>query len=177
MYEHLANFWGGPPNDYHLAIYSTWSRYEWGMVITGNVQVSKSHLSLGRDLVIPGRLSEEALKPYKALAHAIKGSSGRTLAVMQLSHAGRQSSNFIGGRHPFKRPLAPSAIAVGMTTPLDDPVAAMVHNILFQTPKEMSLEDIEEVVAGFVRGARLAHESGFDGVELHVAHGCEYVIY
>ncbi|KDQ50384.1 hypothetical protein JAAARDRAFT_200060 [Jaapia argillacea MUCL 33604] len=35
----------------------------------------------------------------------------------------------------------------------------------------MSTEDIDDVVIEFVRGARLAAESGFDGVELHASHG------
>lgn len=172
MYEHLSNFLGGPPNAYHFALYSSWSIHDWGMVITGNVQVSNSHLTLGRDLVVPEQLDEASLKPYKTLAKSIKGPDGRTLAIMQLSHAGRQSSNFIGGRYPFEAPLAPSAIAVGSSVAQDDPVAAMIQSIMFQTPKEMSKMDIDEVAKGFVKGARLAQHSGFDGVELHVAHGC-----
>ncbi|KXN81689.1 NADH oxidase [Leucoagaricus sp. SymC.cos] len=171
MYEHLSDFLGGPPTAYHIALYSSWSRYDWGMVITGNVQVSPSHLTLGRDLIVPEKLNDVSLKPYKALASAMKGPDRRTLAVMQLSHAGRQSSNFIGGRYPFERPLAPSAIPVGSSSSQDDPVAAMIQSVLFQTPKEMSLEDINDVVRRFVKGARLAHRTGFDGVELHVAHG------
>lgn len=144
------------------------------MVITGNVQISNSHLTLGRDLVVPEQLDEASLKPYQTLAKYIKGPERRTLAIMQLSHAGRQSSNFIGGRYPFEAPLAPSAIAVGSSATQDDPVAAMIQSIMFQTPKEMSHTDITEVAKGFVRGALLAHQSGFDGVELHVAHGCKY---
>ncbi|EKM77403.1 hypothetical protein AGABI1DRAFT_93471 [Agaricus bisporus var. burnettii JB137-S8] len=171
MYEHLANFFGGSPNEFHLALYSIWSRYEWGMVITGNVQVSPSHLTLGRDLVVPKHLDEASIKPYKALANAIKGSGGRTLAILQLSHAGRQSPNTIGGRFPFAKPLAPSAIRVGTNLTLDDPIALMVHKILFQTPEEMSLADFDSVLEGFQRGARLAHMSGYEGIELHVAHG------
>lgn len=173
MYEHLANFFGGSPNEFHLALYSIWSRYEWGMVITGNVQVSPSHLTLGRDLVVPKHLDEASIKPYKALANAIKGSGGRTLAILQLSHAGRQSPNIIGGRFPFAKPLAPSAIRVGTNLTLDDPIALIFHKILFQTPEEISSVDFDSVLEGFQRGARLAHMSGFEGIELHVAHGCE----
>jgi 2,4-dienoyl-CoA reductase-like NADH-dependent reductase (Old Yellow Enzyme family) len=173
MYEHLAKFFGGPPTEFHLALYSIWSRYEWGMVITGNVQVAQSHLTLGRDLIVPERLNDASIKPYKALANAIKGPDRRTLAILQLSHAGRQSPNTIGGRLPFVKPLAPSAIPVGTNLTLNDPIALMFHKILFQTPKEMSPMDFSLVLAGFHRGARLAQRAGFDGIELHVAHGCE----
>jgi 2,4-dienoyl-CoA reductase-like NADH-dependent reductase (Old Yellow Enzyme family) len=36
----------------------------------------------------------------------------------------------------------------------------------------MSLENIDDVVEAFVRGAKLAVLAGFDGVQLHAAHGC-----
>lgn len=39
------------------------------------------------------------------------------------------------------------------------------------TPREATLEDIDVVVAAWVRGARLAKEAGFAGCQLHGAHG------
>lgn len=97
----------------------------------------------------------------------------QTLALMQLSHAGRQSSNFIGGRPPFRAPLAPSAVRVG-TNADKGLIASLIHKIAFQVPRAMSLEDIHEVISKFARGAEFACRAGFDGVQLHVAHGCEY---
>jgi len=174
MYEHLSRFLGGPPNDYHLALYTSWSRYDWGMIVTGNVQVSGSHLTLGRDLAVPDQLNDTSLKPFKNLASATKGPNGYTLAIMQLSHAGRQSPNLLGGRYPFMPPSAPSPISVGLRTAGHNFVTAVIQGLLFQTPKELSIAEIDGVVERFVKGARLAHLSGFDGIELHVAHGCTY---
>lgn len=37
----------------------------------------------------------------------------------------------------------------------------------------MSEQEIEEVIGLFVNSAKVAEEAGFDGVELHSAHGCE----
>jgi 2,4-dienoyl-CoA reductase-like NADH-dependent reductase (Old Yellow Enzyme family) len=37
----------------------------------------------------------------------------------------------------------------------------------------MSLADIDDAVEAFVRGAKLAKLAGFDGIQLHAAHGCE----
>jgi len=121
MYEHLASFLGGPPNQNHLNLYSNWAKHGWGMIITGNVQVSSSHLSLGRDLVVPKSLCEATLAPWKALARCIHNEVDRkrkngTLAIMQLNHTGRQSPNLLGGRYPFISPLAPSAIRVGSSS-------------------------------------------------------------
>lgn len=39
------------------------------------------------------------------------------------------------------------------------------------TPREATLEDIDDVVAAWVHGARLAKEAGFAGCQLHGAHG------
>ncbi|KAF8974330.1 hypothetical protein BDZ97DRAFT_1751158 [Flammula alnicola] len=184
MYEHLAAFNGGPPNAYHFRLYSEWARYDWGMIITGNVAISQDHLTLGRDVVLPASRdmnSEEVLHPFRKLAECIHGratfraphetSSGNcsnTLAIMQLNHAGRQSSNFIGGRLPFHAPLAPSSIRVGSG---DTFMSKIVNSIMFQTPKSMSKDDVLSVIDRFVEGAILAHRTGFDGVQLHVAHG------
>jgi 2,4-dienoyl-CoA reductase-like NADH-dependent reductase (Old Yellow Enzyme family) len=89
---------------------------------------------------------------------------------MQLSHAGRQSPNVLGGRTPFVSPMAPSAVAVGSKAP--DIFARALHYAVFQTPRPMSVVDVDDVVRAFVRGAEVAARAGFDGVQLHAAHGC-----
>ncbi|KAF7325583.1 hypothetical protein MKEN_00407900 [Mycena kentingensis (nom. inval.)] len=168
LYEHLATLSGGPPNHLHNALYALWGDHDWGTVMTGNVQVSSTHLSLGRDLVLPADTEEKNIAPFRALADAIHGRRAhRPLAIMQLSHAGRQSPNMLGGRAPFAPPWAPSAVRVGASGFL----SSLLHRLMFQTPLEMSLRDIDTVVDAFVHGARVAAAAGFDGVELHAAHG------
>jgi 2,4-dienoyl-CoA reductase-like NADH-dependent reductase (Old Yellow Enzyme family) len=41
--------------------------------------------------------------------------------------------------------------------------------LIFGTPREMSRQDIEAVIDKFAAAARLAHDSGFQGVEVHAA--------
>ncbi|EIW83221.1 FMN-linked oxidoreductase [Coniophora puteana RWD-64-598 SS2] len=197
MYEHLASFSGGPPNDYHLGLYSTWadSSSPWGMVMTGNVQVARGHQTLGRDMLVPVQLTDDAVAPYARLARAIHGldsgisstdanpdgTGNGTLAIMQLSHAGRQSPNIIGGRGFFESPLSASSIRVGTSKRrrqsghasylLNDLIANFSYWLLFQKPREMSIADIDELVQQFINGAILATRSGFDGVQIHAAHG------
>ncbi len=120
------------------------------MVITGNVQVCPRHLTLGADMVVPEILSDESLAPWQTLANSMKGDSEetgrpRTLAVMQLSHAGRQSTNFVGGRIPFMPPSAPSSVGLGSTTK-DAWVSRLLYRLLFQTPRSMSKSEIDDVV-------------------------------
>jgi len=185
MYEHLASFPGGPPNEYHLRLYSEWAKYDWGIVVTGNVQTTPDHLTLGRDTVLPtSEVTDERLLPFQKLAQSIHGlyphqspelarcrRPNKTLAIMQLNHPGRQSTNFIGGRLPFHAPSAPSPIPLGHGTN-SSLTSRLVNFILFQKPRMMSHGDIQQVVKGFIDGAVTAYRAGFDGVQLHVAHGC-----
>ncbi|KAG2154256.1 uncharacterized protein EDB93DRAFT_1081670 [Suillus bovinus] len=176
MYEHMANFSGGPPNDFHYGLYSEWAKHGWGMIITGNVPVSPQHLTLGRDMVVPPILDVEDIKPFRRLAQVIHGAvdGTRPLAIMQLSHAGRQSSNFLGGRPLFVPPLAPSPIRVGAGHDENygrGAISDLMFHALFQVPTEMTTHDILNVQSSFVRGALLAYRSGFDGIQLHAAHG------
>jgi len=192
MYEHLATFPGGPPNAHHIQLYSEWAKHEWGMVVTGNVQVAPNHLTLGRDIVLPtvpalSEPSEQDLLPFCRLADAIHGlrdqTNGvqvrnKTLAIMQLNHPGRQSSNFIGGRWPLQPPLAPSALRIGVgSTRTTGFMGELVNKLMFQTPKEMSKTEVQGALNSFVQGAVFASRAGFDGVQVHVAHGCKFIIY
>ncbi|KAG1763479.1 hypothetical protein EDD22DRAFT_887069 [Suillus occidentalis] len=176
MYEHMANFSGGPPNEFHYGLYSEWAKHGWGMILTGNVQISPQHLTLGCDIVVPPTLNAKDLKPFEKLAEVIHGAvdGTRSLAIMQLSHAGRQSANFIGGRPPFVPPLAPSSVRVGAGHTENrgrGAISDLMFHALFQVPTEMTTLDILDVQSSFVRGALLAYNSGFDGVQLHAAHG------
>ena len=188
MYEHMAPLFGGLPNADHFALYSLWSQGGWGMIITGNVQVSQDHLTLGRDMVVPKTVTSDALRSYKALALAMRPASEqynqeshdvsrpRTLVIMQLSHAGRQSPIVLGGRLPLSPPFAPSALRIGRNEHSSANLrwfARLVYKIGFQTPRAMSVQDIDHLVDRFVVGAKLAHDAGFDGVELHASHGCK----
>jgi 2,4-dienoyl-CoA reductase-like NADH-dependent reductase (Old Yellow Enzyme family) len=185
MYEHMATLFGGLPNAHHLALYNLWSRGGWGMIITGNVQVSRDHLTLGKDMVVPEAITSDTLHTYKTLAHAMRPvsernfsknrddvSMPRTLIIMQVSHAGRQSPILLGGRSLFVPPLAPSAFVLGRNAP--NWFARLMYRIAFLTPRTMSMQDIDNVVNRFVLSANLAHDAGFDGIELHASHGCKF---
>lgn len=174
MYEHLAGAGGGPPNEKHFRLYELWAKGGWGMILTGNVQVSPSHLSLGADCVIPQSDSPLDLEPWKHFAAAIHASNStaeRPLAVLQLSHSGRQSPRFVGGRWPWIRALAPSERRLGSDRKVGF-LGDLIFKIGFDIPKSMTRQDIDEAVKQFVHGAIVAWKAGFDGVELHASHGC-----
>ncbi|KIJ58190.1 hypothetical protein HYDPIDRAFT_189528 [Hydnomerulius pinastri MD-312] len=186
MYEHLSKIYGGPPNEYHMGLYTEWAKHDWGMIVTGNIQVSQQHLTLGRDIVVPIVIDEKTLAPFKQLARVMHGEdarepANRALAVVQLSHVGRQSPNFIGGRKMGLPPLAPSPVRVGSNKRVQSSDGATTLEVqdtphpslraMFQVPREMTIQDIKEVQQAFIRGALTALEAGFDGVQVHCAHG------
>jgi 2,4-dienoyl-CoA reductase-like NADH-dependent reductase (Old Yellow Enzyme family) len=136
-------------------------------VSLGNVQVDANHICTATDLSVDHTLSDDkiiaAWKPWAAAC-----SEHGTPAVMQLCHPGRQSPAGAGKRGFFAKPIAPSAVALQMGPGI---VAKAITALLFGTPREMSVSDIETVVKQFAKSARLAAASGFAGVEIHGGHG------
>lgn len=127
-------------------------------------------------MVVPKELTPESLAPFVQLLETIKWnpvSRLEPLAIMQLNHTGRQAPRIIGGRGYFGRPSAPSAVPLRSRNESDGVVSKFLYHWLFPTPEELTDEGVEDVIEGFVRGAKLAMEAGFDGVQIHASHGCE----
>ncbi|WP_457575410.1 oxidoreductase [Desulfomarina sp.] len=83
-----------------------------------------------------------------------------SIAILQMFHCGRMSWPEV---NPAARTVAPSAIAPAQDNPLTESP--------YPIPEMMSRFDISHVITGFVETARGAIEAGFDGVEIHGAHG------
>ena len=110
--------------------------------------IDSKHLESAGNLLFN---SEEMIPKLQPLAAA--GTSRGNHFWVQISHSGRQTSRLVN-----THPKAPSEV--------------QLHKIgLFGKPKEMSQEDIEEVIAGFRKAARIAKAAGFTGVQIHSAHG------
>lgn len=93
--------------------------------------------------------NDAALPALTALASVIKKNGAR--AIIQLNHGGRMAKSRISGMQP----VAPSPIPAAQG----------------EMPHELSVEEIASIVALFARAATRAREAGFDGVEVHAAHG------
>ncbi len=83
---------------------------------------------------------------------------------IQLAHAGRKASTDVPWRN--EKPLAPSE---GGWQPLaPSPISFDEES---PVPREMTKEDIKEVVSQFADGARRSLAAGFRVIEIHMAHG------
>ncbi|CAJ0538922.1 Ff.00g067930.m01.CDS01 [Fusarium sp. VM40] len=147
--------------------YGAWAEGGWGMILTGNVQVDDTYLGGFGDCAMSDTLPEEKiLEAYKAYAGICRRNG--TPAIMQINHPGRQSPLGAGKKSYMAKNIAPSAVQLHMG---DDIISKIITTVVFGTPKEMSVADIEDVIQRFAKTARIAAEAGFDGVEIHAAHG------
>jgi len=150
MEENMAAA-GHLPGDDIFQLYKTWSAGGTGLLITGNVMVDH------RAMTGPGGIALEAdtpLEPFKKWAKA--GTQNTTKIWMQINHPGRQVYAAMGGQV-----FSPSDVSLDMGK----------HSKLFSKPKPMTEPEIQELIQRFVTTASRAAEAGFDGVQIHAAHG------
>lgn len=138
----------GEPSERLIRLYERLGRGGTGLLITGNAIVDPGGRTERYNVLMVGERGES----LAAWARAAKANGSAVL--MQLSHAGRQTPRMVTWR-----PVAPSA--VGLTR----------KGGLFAKPEPLTLPQIELLVARFGRAAAMAQAAGFDGVQIHGAHG------
>lgn len=120
----------------------------WGMIITEDYSVTPHGKGYQ---FIPGFYLDEHIELNKELTRRVHQFDAKIFC--QMYHPGRQSSHMVNGN---VQPVAPSGTK--------DPIC-------MDLAKEMTIEEIENLVEEFGKAARRCKESGFDGIELHCAHG------
>jgi 2,4-dienoyl-CoA reductase-like NADH-dependent reductase (Old Yellow Enzyme family) len=139
------------PDERLVSLYRRWGAGGAGLLITGNVMVHAEALTGPGGIVLDERA---ALDPIVRWAEA--GKAGGAAMWMQISHPGRQVQAQMPGVA-----WAPSAVAIELGK----------HSKRFARPVAMTAAQIEETVGRFATTAALADGAGFDGVEIHAAHG------
>ncbi len=118
-----------------------------GLVIVEHSYISPEGKYSSRQL---GIWRDELIEGLSKLSSIIKGCGA--VAVIQLNHAGGRANPAVCNC----KPIAPSPVLVPRG---------------FDIPREMTSEDFERVLKAFREAAIRAVKAGFDGVELHGAHG------
>ncbi|TID26743.1 Multifunctional tryptophan biosynthesis protein [Venturia nashicola] len=154
------------PNTNFESAYAQWGTGGWGAILTGNVMIDARYKGDAGDLAIESDPTQRPIDLWKAYANAIQkeGSPG----IVQLNHPGRQSPLGAGSRGLWDKNIAPSAVGLNIGENL---VARMASGLVFGTPREMTVQDIDDVKRRFVEAAQFVAEVGFKGIELHAAHG------
>lgn len=148
---------GNIPNSLMAEYYG--QRASAGLIVTEGTSPSPNGLGYAR---IPGMFSREQRDGWRRVTEAVHAGGGRIF--IQLMHAGR-----VGNRvnlPPGAELLAPSAVAMSGNIWTD-----VKGEQPYDTPREMTVDDIATAVAEYGRAASLAIEAGFDGVEVHGANG------
>ncbi len=139
------------PGDRMLRLYQRWARGGLGLIVTGNVMVDARAMTSAGGIVLD---EHSPLEPFRQWADAAHTGGGQVW--MQINHPGRQVPAELPGVK-----LAPSPIALDLGA----------QSKRFATPVAMTDAQVEEVIGRFVTTAVRAVEAGFDGVEIHAAHG------
>ena len=120
-----------------------------GLIITGYAYISKS----GQSFVdMNGIHTDRHIAGYTKMTQAVHEAGGKI--VMQIAHCGTGSETTArtGGDY----------MAVSLTDKMPN---------YGKPAREMTEEDIESIIASFGQAARRVEAAGFDGVQIHGAHG------
>lgn len=134
-----------------LGLYRQWGAGGAGLILTGNVMVAADAVTGPGGVVLDDR---QSLAPFQDWSRSAKAEGARIW--MQINHPGRQ---VFAKTNP--EAIAPSAVPVEMGR----------YSGLFTRPRAMTEADIRRVIDQFATTASLAEKAGFDGVEVHAAHG------
>lgn len=145
----------GIPTPELIRVYQRWGEGGLGLILTGNVMIFTDQLEAQGNLIIPAGtpFEGERFDAFKELcAQAKKHGS---LFVGQVSHPGRQTASNL-------QPDPVSASDVQL-----EPRIGME----FAKPHPATIEEIKTIKAAFVHAAQFLYKAGYDGIELHGAHG------
>jgi 2,4-dienoyl-CoA reductase-like NADH-dependent reductase (Old Yellow Enzyme family) len=139
----------GTVTDTYVDFYRTLAHGGVGTIITGWMSVAANgrsmhnHIGIWEDYFISG---------IKKAADAVHREAPGTVLIAQIGHAGRN----IVSKNDMSEPVGPSAV------PLP---------ILKKRARALTLEEIEKIVEQSIDAIARVREAGFDGVQLHGAHG------
>ncbi|WP_067710831.1 nitroreductase family deazaflavin-dependent oxidoreductase [Nocardia yamanashiensis] len=136
------------PDERLQRLYARWSSGGYGLIVTGNVMVDRRHCGEPGNVAIEDERHLDALTRWAKVAK-----EGGSKVWVQLNHPGRQSNPMV----TRNRAVGPSAIGVSIPG--------------WPAPRALTEEEILDIVRRFGTAARVAEAAGFDGVQIHGAHG------
>lgn len=145
MYQ-VANH-NGRATDFHFTHYTARAIGQVGLIIVEATGVTPNGRITDECL---GLYDDQQIEPLKCIVDGVH-QYGSKIAI-QLNHAGRKCTAVDG----VDEIVGPSQIA---------------YNDEYRTPKGLSIDEIKNVIEAFKQAAIRAEKAGFDGIEIHGAHG------
>jgi 2,4-dienoyl-CoA reductase-like NADH-dependent reductase (Old Yellow Enzyme family) len=132
-------------SDLGVAFYKALSEGGVGLIISGMMAVMREDIPFSTMTCI---YEDRLISSIQKIADAVHQAQNGCKVIAQIGHGGMQT--------PAEHPVAPSAIAWPR---------------IEKTLHVLSTNEVENIITHFVRAAMRAREAGFDGVEIHCAHG------
>ncbi len=178
-YENAATA-KGEVSDLLVELYRNLARGGVGLIITGAAGVYSKAIPGG----LPIRADADSFIPtLRMVPCAVRKGAPDCKIMLQLGHPGRQVIHRENGPKILPA-LSPALLAYIRKHPevMSPPEEALrvveptapspLNDTTFdRTPRALTPEEIAEIIEAFAEGVRRAQEAGFDGVQLHAAHG------
>jgi 2,4-dienoyl-CoA reductase-like NADH-dependent reductase (Old Yellow Enzyme family) len=132
----------------HQQLYQRWAQGGASLLMTGNIMVDGRYLERAGNVVVEDDSGIASLKAWADATHR-----GGSQLWAQISHPGRQCPRLVN-----LEPLAPSPVQL-----------SMIGN--FGKPRAATENEIQDIIGRFARTAAVLQKAGFDGVQVHAAHG------
>lgn len=144
------------PGDLMVEHYA--QRADAGLIITECTMVSEQASAF---IAEPGIYNESQVTAWRRVTDAVHARGG--LIAMQIWHPGRAAHPYTNG----------GVISVSSTDRAirDDGIDTPQGKVPQAAPRRLALEELPGIVAQFRAGAERAQRAGFDGVQIHGAHG------
>ena len=137
----------GTATERFIAYHEAKAKGEYGIVCTEDYAIDPR----GRGYVnVAGIWCDDQIESHSKLADRVHAQGAKLIG--QIYHAGRQTCSLVTGMEIW----GPSAVPCPM---------------MQEIPHAMTIEEIKETVLQFGRAAARLKKAGFDGVEVHAAHG------
>ncbi|WP_309712801.1 NADH:flavin oxidoreductase/NADH oxidase [Pseudolysinimonas sp.] len=161
MCQYAADEGDGVPTDWHLVHLGSFARGGAGLVFAEASGVTPEGRISPHDTGIWNDAQVAAWRRVTDFAH-----TQGALIGMQLAHAGRKASVYPEWGSAGLKGSLPKAEGGWQTVSASDLAFGD-----YAAPRALTADEIQDVVAAFVGGARRALDAGFDLVEVHAAHG------
>ncbi|MBI39662.1 MAG: hypothetical protein CMF59_08685 [Leptospiraceae bacterium] len=136
------------PNRYHFKLYETWARGGAGLLLSGNIMVDRNSMESAGNVVLEDDRAMDKFQEWTRIATA-----GDSQFWAQINHSGRQTSRLVN-----MRPVSASPVQLH-------------EKGLYGKPRALTEKGIQDMIQKYRTTARLCMEAGFQGIQVHAAHG------
>jgi len=146
----------GIPSENLVNLYRRWGEGGIGLILSGNIMIDYDQLEAAGNPIIPADAPTSGQRFERFRDLATQGKAQGSLMVGQVSHPGRQVEDKIN-----VKPISAS----------DVQLKGDLFGMTFAQPRAATQKDIDHIIESFAHAAEYLEKAGWDGIELHGAHG------